>query len=96
MFYMLENGERALIYQDAEGIFATPTLRPLEISLSKIALEPAASQTSQEISFLMRVEANRSDIFDSPYLMTNFANDAYMPMFSFMHTARAFVNEVET
>ena len=43
MFYMLENGERALIYQDTEGIFATPTLRPLEISLSQIKLEPEVS-----------------------------------------------------
>ena len=43
MFYMLENGERALIYENTENIFATPTLKPLEISLSQIALEPAMS-----------------------------------------------------
>ena len=91
LFYDLDSeGTRAMIYEDAGGeIFAEPTLHPIVINLSEISIEPAISYTAQEIKFMIRIDSNRYDLLDSPYLLARWAAGTYSPLFSYLHDPKA-------
>ena len=44
----------------------------------------------------MRIESDREDVFDSPYLMARFAPESFKPMFSYLSNPYVFINEIET
>jgi len=76
LFYELDDGSRALIYQKG-GVYASPALQPIKISVSSISLMPEQSKTAQEVSIQMRIDSERSDVLNSKYLLTRFAADQY-------------------
>lgn len=94
MFYMQDDDTKVVIYEEiSAGIYARPSLKPLDITLKSLSFEPAQSETAQEVSFSFLIEAKSSHTFDqSPYLLTQFADDLYKPVLSFERNPKVYVN----
>ena len=47
MYYTSQEGKKVVIYQDASvGVYARPSLEPLDISLTPLSFEPNPSETA--------------------------------------------------